>query len=301
MNIVSDKFGNRYSAKQVEHSRILKKCFLIINRAITVATIFVRTKRLSIHSAILLLPLFVAFPCYSAEKNQLDLDKTYKVGIEHIDLYPFFSENTAQDKGFIIELMTLFSAKENINLAFLYLPVTRFADWYDADGIDFRIPDNPAWHPDNSELLYSNEFVEIKTGAVVIKKNEHLKLSEFESIGTLYGFTPSEQWQKLKDDNRITIAFDRSVSILVRALKADFVQGLDLNLVVARHTAKKLGFDPNEFVISKNAPINSFSYKMSTKSYPKVVGKFNTFLKIHDIEVKALIDKYGLSPSAQME
>ena len=224
--------------------------------------------------------------------------KTYSVGVEDIDYFPFFTpKETSIPPGFMIDLLTLFKNHADIELEFVYLPISRFPDWYRADNIDFRVPDNPIWSIESDKLVLSDPILNMTTDLVTTPDKQDWPFDSFKRIGSLSGFEPSPIWEDRLNSNEVTFVYDSSTKLLVQMLKKGLIDGLDIDYAVAVHYGELLGYSEETFVRASKAPDLPFNYHISTKNYPDVISSFNLFLRERADEINTLKIRYRLFES----
>ncbi|WP_100644537.1 transporter substrate-binding domain-containing protein [Alteromonas facilis] len=231
-----------------------------------------------------------------------DDPKVYLVGIEDVDYLPFFTQSAEHSKHtFITDVLNLFAEEQGIKFEFVYLPISRFPDWYDSANIDFRVPDNALWSTRHSDLVYSDSIVNLHIDLVVLPDNQAKQFGEFERVGSVNGFTPSPQWKKRLEQNSANFVYDNSVKILVQLLQRGLVDCLDINLAVARYYGKQLGYPDQAFVVANDTPDESFSYHLSTRKHGDKIKLFNQFLKDEKSKIDSIKREYGISDHVAMK
>lgn len=219
----------------------------------------------------------------------------YRVGVEDVDYFPLFTRaDKLEDQGYIIELMQIFAEQANLEFEFVRLPIARFPDWYKNNDIDLRVPDNPLWTNNELRLSFSQGILNLDTVTLTLPKNRSKNLSDFKSIGTIQGFTPSPYWQIQLQNQSIKFVYEGSMKILIQLLNNGIVDGLDVNPTVARLYATLLGYPSDSLVVAEHSPTEHLQYHLSTIEHPKVIEKFNQFLVENSATVEALKIRYQL-------
>lgn len=223
--------------------------------------------------------------------------KVLRIGVEDHAFYPLFSFAEGERKEGALEIiLDRFAEQHDVTFEYVPLPITRFKHWYEQEHIDFRVPDNPIWHSQLQESLeFSEPMLRLSQSTVVLTENQSLSMEEFERLGTLYGFTPSEHWQKRIDSGELELMTDSSIKLLVRMLYNGVVQGLDLELSVVKHYAAKLGYNPEQLALASGIQKDSIGYHMSTLKYPSLLQQLNQFISVHRDQIQALLDAKGIN------
>lgn len=245
-----------------------------------------------------LFTLFVVFSV-SATSTEADSEKnksTYLVGVEDVDYFPFFTkEDNASPPGLMIDFLNQFAKKEGIKFEYVYLPIARFPDWYESANIDFRIPDNPHWSVETKALTFSKSIVKLHTDFITLRDNQQRSIDDFRTIGTVKGFSPSPQWEKRIKAQKVSFIYDGSIKVLLLLLKRGLVDGLDINIAVARHYGRELGLSNDDFVVYKQKTNTSLDYHLSTIRYPEVIDNLNHYIDNHQAEILALKTRYQIA------
>ena len=229
-----------------------------------------------------------------------DEKPTYRVGIENVDYYPMFTKKEERNKtGFLIEVMELFAQKRGVKFEYIHLPITRFAEWYQQDNIDFRLPDNPLWNQNTHNLIYSEGIIKLRSDTVVLKKNQSSPMSNLKVIGSLYGFVPASHWKERVNSGKTKFIYENSMRVLIHMLAKGMTDGLDVNLNVVQHYAKELGYDTDDFVVSSNAPSYQYAYALSSMDHPEIVKDFDDFLINSQNEISLLKQRKSIFDSKQ--
>ncbi|NMH58860.1 hypothetical protein [Alteromonas ponticola] len=228
-----------------------------------------------------LLALFIVSTHIVAEPERI-----YRVGVEDVPYYPLQDFRAPENKGVLASILRLFEEKQGISIEFIPLPIHRFSSWYDDGGIDFRIPDNPTWtdklHP---ELKFSSPVLQLCNSTIVLAKNADKPPSEIKSIGTLFGFTPSNHWRSRIERGEMELITDSSTKVLTRMLLNEMVDGLDLDYSAIRHEVRELGHDVETVDVYRSVSQALVSYQMSTLHHEGILNQFNDFLQNHRDEI----------------
>ena len=239
--------------------------------------------------------LVLLFTLSGSANGQEKSNQVFRVGVEDVDYFPMFTVKGDRDNPvFLTEVLELFATEHDLQFEYIYLPISRFGLWYESDDIDFRIPDHPLWHQEAQSLIFSQDVLTLSTKTVVLKDQEFKPFEAFDTIGTIQGFNVSPQWTIKVDAGDVEVVHQSSVKILLRLLSQGLLDGLDINLTVAKHYAAELGYDPNDFVAAKNVPEIGFSYTLSTQSHPEIIALFNRFLRYSRDDINALKRKHNL-------
>lgn len=235
------------------------------------------------------LACFVLLLCAFTTSALSNEEKVYRVGLEDVDYYPMFTKIDERSKtSFLVDVMELFAERNGLKFEYIHLPVTRFDEWYQQDDIDFRIPDSPIWSVKTDNLVFSQGIIKLRADTVVLKQDESKPLSSLKVLGSLYGFVPGPHWRDHISAGRTKFIYESSMSVLVRMLKKGMIDGLDVSIFVVHHYAKHLGYKPEDFVASSQAPSTHFSYQLSTMSYPEIIKDFDAFLVASQNEISML-------------
>ncbi|WP_204101059.1 hypothetical protein [Saliniradius amylolyticus] len=224
-------------------------------------------------------------------------DRVLRIGVEDHAFYPLFSFTGDEQKKSVLEtILECFAEQYDVTFEYVPLPITRFKHWYEKDHIDFRVPDNPLWNSEQSESLkFSEPMMYLSQSTVVLAENQHLRLQQFERLGTLYGFTPSQHWQSRIESGELELVTDSSIKLLIRLLYSGVVQGLDLDIAVVRHYAEELGYNPEQLVLADGIQQSTIGYRMSTLKHPALLKQLNEFIATHEHKIQSWLDAKGIN------
>ena len=234
------------------------------------------------------LAILVSSYCTAAPK--------YTVGVEDVAYYPFHDFYRIKNKGILFDVLNAFAKQQDIEFEYVMLPVQRFDMWYEENNIDFRIPDNPLWSSDNNKkLVYSDTLISVCQMTVVLDKNAQLPMSEFSSVGTITGFTPSQKWKRQLSRKQVEMTYQNSVMSLTKMLLSGMETGVDLDIESIRHQLAVLGESKDKVAIAKNVPVSALGMRLSTQKHRELIMKFNTFLNDNPDLLDSLLDKYQVT------
>ena len=223
----------------------------------------------------------------------------FVVGVEDLHYYPYFDFADNND-SFAKALLDQFAKDNNHQITYLPLPIKQFPKWLFEENIDFKFPDNERWQEINNihhlKIFYSDEVAELTAGTLVMAKNSSKNVASFKTIGTVAGFHPTLWLDKIAK-GEVTLFEDSSPTILVQYLVRGLIDGLVIDLAVAKNELKKLQLDET-IVYSNHIIQENFSYQLSTVKYPKILKQFNQWQVKRRKFIDELKAEYGISAVA---
>jgi len=227
--------------------------------------------------------------------NSLAADKpVYSIGVENIDYYPHYAFGHRKS-SFSKELLELFFKQENIKIKFVPLPIKRFNQWYTKDKIDFKYPDNAEWRTNDSsrfKIIYSDIVISYIAGTVVLNSNANLSTENIKKLGTITGFHPT-LWINRINKKETKLVEDNNVISVMRLLIHGIVDGINLDYSVINFHLKQIDKE-KLLIMNESLPHKKTNFHLSTVKYPKVIKKFNVFLKNNEALIKRLKNKHGI-------
>lgn len=220
---------------------------------------------------------------------------SFIIGVEDINYYPYF-DFSSESSSFSKDLFEQFAADSGHQISFLPLPIKQFNKWLFEENIDFKFPDNQRWQQQpvsqKNSLHFSNDILMMTAGTLVMSENKDKPENFIKNIGTITGFQPT-LWMEQIAQGKVKIIEDRSPKILVKQLVHGIIDGLDIDLAVAKFHLSELQLD-NKIVISPNITRQVFAYKLSTLKFPQVIEQFNLWLEQNEEFVTSLKARYGI-------
>ncbi|WP_293746635.1 hypothetical protein [uncultured Paraglaciecola sp.] len=220
---------------------------------------------------------------------------SYVIGVEDIKYYPYF--DFTSDKATLAKsLLDQFAKDSGHTISYLPLPIRQFPKWLYKENIDFKFPDNAKWQKQSNvqqlTIHFSEPAVAMTAGTIVLAKNQHKEEDFFKTIGSITGFTPIH-WGKQIEQGKVSIYEDSSPKILVKYLANGLIDGLDVDLAVAKDGLQKLNLQ-QKLVISEHLPKQDFSYRLSTVKHPEIIKQFNQWLVTRQKYIETLKVEFGI-------
>ena len=218
----------------------------------------------------------------------------YVVGVEALKYYPLYEGKGNTYKGYARELLDEFAKAKGHKLTYKAVPVKRLFGEFLAGKMDFKYPDNAKWAShmkQGHKVVYSNSTIEYIDGIMAPPGNKALSIDNFQTIGTLRGFTP---WVYMDDISKGTMKLSESDNMksLISMAESGRIQGAYFNVVVAQYFMKSTLKNAKVLVFKSDLPHSRDSFSLSSIKHPKVIDEFNAFLKENKNLVEKLKDKY---------
>jgi ABC-type amino acid transport substrate-binding protein len=246
---------------------------------------------------LLLLLLFCSEALFAQKKQR------YTIAVENQNYMPYYRVDGNVYLGFARELFDLFAADAGIEFEYVANPINRiYANFFDkASTLDFKFPDRPEWAADMRKgrtLHYTDDIVEFTDGVMVRPANLGKGIKGLTKLGTIAGFTPYQYLAHIKSDKNpkgtISLFPNSTLSGLFGQLEANRIEGIFINLAVAKYSLANEQKKIDLAVFDKELPFETSYYQLSTLKHPELVKKFNEFMKAKKPEVAVLKQKWGL-------
>ncbi|MGE6793475.1 ABC-type amino acid transport substrate-binding protein [Pseudomonas guineae] len=222
----------------------------------------------------------------------------FRVGVQEIDYFPIYAA-TAPDyqfRGYAREVLDLFARQEDIQLAYVPLPVRRLIREYRQGRLDLVLPDNPHWDvaaKAGMNISYSQPLLVFQDAILVQPQHLGQPLDSFRTLGFIHGFTP---W-KLQADiaaGRVHIKEAPSPESLIRMTLLGYIDGANMGRQVARYHLRRLGMPHALVVEPRLLELKDSYYHLSSNHHPALIARFDAFLLREKTAIDALLAKYDL-------
>ena len=222
-------------------------------------------------------------------------EKSLVVGVEELAYLPSYGWVDGAYKGAAADIFSAFAADQGYKVTFRPLPVRRlFAETLNGS-VDIKFPDNPEWALDlkkGYQLSYSSPVLDYVDGVVVKADHKGKGVDALHVLGTLGGFTVSEDWRKRIDAGRVTLKENSKLDQLLRQIALDRVDGAYVSVSAAFYEAENTLHERATFAFDPGLPFQKGSYMASSVSHPEVIQDFSRWMETHRDVVKAIRIKW---------
>jgi ABC-type amino acid transport substrate-binding protein len=223
--------------------------------------------------------------------TSLAQEKTYVIGVENIDYLPHYTGENNQYTGFSRVLLDAFAQKTGCHFTYMPLPLNRLFREFLEGNVDFKYPDNPDWSADlkkDQTVYYSTPVVSAVTGIMVLPENKAQPLEQFETLGTMMGFTPTAYMKLIKEGNvKKTESASTDFATLLKMGMLKRVDGVYIAIDVGAYQLREILKKPDALVFNPNLPYDVQKYSLSSLKHPEIINEFNEFL----VKEKAFADQ----------
>ena len=222
--------------------------------------------------------------------------KEYRIGIEQLNYYPHYDFKSAQPRGYIYDLIQLYSQWSGDQFIFVPLPVKRL--YADAETLtDFIYPDNKAWQPHLAagravSKSYSDPVIYTLGSTMVRPENADMQLQQFKLLANIHGFSPT-LWLPLLSQYKIRILEVPDAEFALKLALRGRVDGANVEYNVATYHLERMK-QPGALVAGLHLPFSERAFHLSTEKHPEQLKRFNRFLREQSHAIARLKQKYGL-------
>ncbi|WP_337880352.1 transporter substrate-binding domain-containing protein [Rheinheimera sp.] len=222
--------------------------------------------------------------------------KEYLIGIEQLDYYPHYDFKSAQPRGYIYDLIQLYSQWSGDSFRFVPLPVKRlYADAMELT--DFVYPDNSAWQAHlavagQPEKIFSDPVIYTLGSTMVRPENAAMQLEQFKVLAHIHGFSPT-LWAPLLSQYKIRILEVPDAEFALKMTLRGRVDGANVEYNVAAYHLAQMK-QSGALVAGQSLPFSNLAFHLSTQKHPEQIRRFNRFLQEQAAAVKALKQRYAL-------
>ncbi len=223
------------------------------------------------------------------------------VAVEDIDFMPLWSVENGTYKGFGRELLDAFAEHEKLEIEYRPLPVKRLFLEFLSGRVDLKFPDHPNWAAHDKagkNLRYSDPILDYVDGLLVRPEYAGRLDRKFEFIGTVRGFTLSQDLQDSIGQGQGLVEATE-IGDLIRMAMAKRIQAVYFNVAVGQYYLREQMKQANALVFDASRAHTRGQYYLSSIKRHDVVQAFNRFMR----EEKALIDtlrkRYHLQVEAE--
>jgi len=220
-----------------------------------------------------------------------------KLGVENLNYLPYFSVDQDQYQGYARELFDAFAAAQGLSIHYRPLPVERLYRELLSGAIDCKFPDNPTWRHDlkskQDALRYSLPIAPFKDAVMAPPESGADNSESALRIGTIRGFTP---WPLMHDieQGRILLSENNSLTGLLRQAITGRLDGVYINVDVARYHLTHLLKQPNALTPDETLPYNQCSYHVSCLHQSKLIDQLDLWLNDNQLLIWELRKKWGI-------
>lgn len=245
-------------------------------------------------SMFLLPALFLTLTLSSLESQE---PRTYVVGVEDLDYYPYYTFRDGRLEGYVNDLFSAFANLYGYNFSFRALPVPRlYAELFEG-AIDFKFPGNSDWNTAAKEwkqVFYSSPVVECIDGVMVLTDRQGEGIEELKLLGIVRGFTPVG-FEELIGSGQVALYRNNSFPGLLNQVLQGHVDGAYINPVVAVNQLANVMGKAGELIFDPALPYAKTAYHISSIKHRVIIKQFDEFLSQQFDLVESLKDKYGLN------
>lgn len=224
--------------------------------------------------SLVLMILLIASTLVRAENSK----ETYIIGVENVNLYPFYDFTSKPYRGYLVEMLQKFAESEGMKIEFKVLEPKDLWVAYLGNDVDFRMPDNLLWkrsRKQDVQVTYSAPISYFNSGVVSLSKD---KDSPFTRMGTIKGFT-AWSYKDMIESGALKLVEETGTDGLIEGLFSGRTNGVYYNVESFMALVDKAGY-PSDSIVFRRELITSRSlYMMSSILHPEKIYALNQFLR----------------------
>lgn len=219
--------------------------------------------------------------------------KSYVVGVENVNLYPFFNFTDNQPKGYLVDLLNQFGKENDITFEFRVMKPNELWVAYLNQDVDFRMPDNLLWKRSRKsefKLTYSAPLAYFNSGVMTLAKNKDKPVTR---LGTIEGFTAWSYKEKI-ESGEIKLVEERGTRGLIEGLFNGRTDGVYYNVEAFIRQVQGAGYNKDRVVFRQDLIKSHSLYMISSINYGNTVLGINKFLRENRKWVRERKEYYGI-------
>lgn len=219
----------------------------------------------------------------------------YVVGVEDLDYYPIYAVRGGEYVGAARDILDAFAKDAGLSFSYQAMPITRLTSEMVSGGVDFKFPDNAYWLADlrkGKNIAYSQAVIAYIDGVMVLPANKGRPLPQFNTLGTVTGFTPFA-WQTTLKEGRVRLIENPQMRALQKQVLTGRIDGAYASVAVANHLLRQDLRQPGALVFDPALPHTRSDYFLSSAKHPEIIKRFDAWLKTNAARVSAIKTKHG--------
>ncbi len=219
--------------------------------------------------------------------------KTYVVGVENVNLYPFYDFNRIRPRGYLVELIEAFAKSENMDIEFRVMPPKELWIAYLNQDVDFRMPDNLLWKRSKKvdlEVTYSAPLVYFNSGVISLKENANKAIR---TLGTIKGFT-AWSYKDQVEAGMVKLVEASGTPELIDGLLNGKLDGVYYNVEAFFKQVQNAIQQEGRVIFRRELPKSHSLYMLSSINYGEKVYALNEFLRDNRQWVRERKKFYGI-------
>ncbi len=219
--------------------------------------------------------------------------KTYVVGVEDVNLYPFYDFNKTKPRGYLVEIIEAFAKSEGMDIEFRAMPPKELWVAYLNQDVDFRMPDNLLWKRSRKvdlKVTYSAPLVYFNSGVISLKKNANKIIRK---LGTIKGFT-AWSYKDQVDSGMVKLVEESGTQGLIKSLFSQRTDGVYYNVEAFTKQVQDAGYEKESVIFRRELLRSRSLYMLSSINYGDKVYAFNQFLRDNRSWVRERKRFYGI-------
>lgn len=224
--------------------------------------------------------------------------KTFLVGVESVEFFPYHSTDAGEFVGFSREVMDRFFKDAGLKVAYEVMPVSRANRGFANDKLDFKFPANPMWNPKTKQdkqlkIFYSEPIVGYVDGILRLPPKDK-KYSTLKSIGLIRGYTLPEWLQKEVNAGAVEVYTTNNLTSLLKMTLLGRVDGALCNLSVARYNLSTRLMRPGALMLDEKLPYTASHFHLATLKHVDLIKQFDRWMKKNHLWLEVHKEMYGL-------
>lgn len=227
-----------------------------------------------------LLPFLLLMPLMALceEEGQ---GETVVIGVEELDLLPYYSGASTEYRGFARELLDNFALQYDLDIEYRSMPLRRLAIALQEGEVDLRFPDRPAWRRPKlreNRVYFSLPVMPFTDGFLVRPGLLDHTPYAMKSLGNVRSYALPKSWQNGLHRVRVNHVETDSLASLLDLAQMERTDAVYYNLAVFQWHQEYRRGEPGMMVYDSVLPSSKGHFHLSTVDRLDLLEKFDQYL-----------------------
>ncbi|MFE8071902.1 transporter substrate-binding domain-containing protein [Marinobacteraceae bacterium S3BR75-40.1] len=203
------------------------------------------------------------------------------IGVEELDLLPYYSGASTEYRGFARELLDNFAVQYDLDIQYKSMPLRRLAIALQEGEVDLRFPDRPAWRNQEMEehrVYFSLPVMPFTDGFMVRPGLVDHTPYRMKSVGRVRGFALPKSWRDSLHMVRVHHVETDSLASLLDLAEMERTDAVYFNRAVFQWHQEYRRGKPSMMVFDPVLPSSKGNFHLSTVHRLDLLEKFDEYL-----------------------